>query len=314
MNKIKQFICILLLLTIHQNGKACDVCGGAIGAGGSDVIPGVFQNYIGIRSNIRDFRSEHLTLFEQESPIRTREWFCTTELHGRYSPIRRFQIFGFLPVNSVTKEEDEVFSTIVGLGDFRVRMNYLSIDQTTDDSHFMNLFAGATLKMPTGRYSFNGNESHHFHPNMLPGTGTWDIGFHTDFLFRSNSLGGILSANYFIRGTNKYNYQFGNISAGMASAFYKKDFLNASLLFELGIIASHLQTDVDLRWNEEQIYSQGWAVLPTAKATFFKGNWACSLSYGKPAFQHLALGQVDQKNMMEMNIIYFLKTTSNENN
>ena len=214
------FILLLAIVTSINSAKACDVCGCALNTSGGEVIPGLFNHYFGVRSNIRSFGSEHLTLFEGEKPILSKEWFHTTELHAMYTPTRRVQLFGFLPFNAVVKEEDEKQQTSSGLGDFRIRANYLWLDKKDADT-MLTVFSGVTLKTPTGRSKFRNDEASFFHRNMLPGTGTVDVGFHTDIIYAKGKWGGMLNATYLARGTNGF-YNFGDATVAQLTAFLKQ--------------------------------------------------------------------------------------------
>lgn len=309
---MKNLLLGLVMISLNFTSTACDVCGCAINAGSGDIIPGIYHNFIGIRTNVRHFRSEHLPLFDGEIPLQTREWFNTTELHGRYVPHKRIHLQAFIPYNNTFKEEEEETHLTGGFGDARLRTNFLLVDKTKDEKNtFFNLFLGTTLKMPTGRYDYkNQQESALFHRNMLPGTGTWDFGFSTDIIYRKQKMGAMLNANYLFRGTNDANYQFGNLTVIQAGGFYKKDFKNSSLLLELGLTYMYLEPDVDLRWNEVQYYAQGEMLAPHFRANYFVGDWSFQFAANKAAFQNMALGQIHQQYQFEVGIIKFIKNKS----
>ena len=301
---MRLFIIMFLIIgTSTYHVKACDVCGCALNTSGGEVIPGLFNHYIGFRSNIRSFNSEHLTLFEGEQALLSQEWFHTSELHGMYTPSRRIQLFGFLPFNAVVKHEDGNQLTTSGIGDFRIRGNYLWVDKKDADT-MLTIFSGLTLKTPTGRSNFKNNESFYFHRNMLPGTGTFDIGFHSDIIYAKGKWGGMLNATYLLRGTND-NYSFGNAFVTQFTAFRKQPLKSSSLLLEGGVTFADLQPDEDLRLNEKQIYSQGWMLAPMVRVSYFKGKWAGVLSANKAVVQEMALGQVRQNYQVDINIIRF---------
>lgn len=298
-----------MALWSSYQSQACDVCGCSINTGGGEVIPGMFQHYVGLRSNIRSFSSEHLTLFDDEPTLYTKEWFHTSEAHFRYSPTRRVQLFGFMPYNSVWKQEEGTVYQSQGIGDFRVRANVVVVDQKEEETNatLMNLFLGASLKMPTGRSEYlSAGESAIFHRNMLPGTGSWDAAIHADFVYGKKDVGGMASATYMFRGTNDYQYQFGNLMAGQLTAFYKHRMNGSSLLFELGLNLVHMNPDMDLRWNEAQVYSQGTMVAPLVRAAYFRGNWMVQASANKAAWQDMAQGYVTHNYHLELGLTYFI--------
>ncbi len=302
-------ISVMAMLLLSLQSVACDVCGCAINPGGGEIVPGMFQHYFGARSNIRSFSSQHLTLFEDEIPLKTEEWFHTTEFHFRYSPHRRVQIFGFVPINALWKLEEEVMHTIQGMGDFRLRANYVVIDKKDDESGkpLMNLFLGSSLKMPTGRSEYrNTQEQSLFHRNMLPGTGSWDVAGHFDFVYGKNNFGGMLNATYMWRGSNNYQYDFGNLFVSQLTGFYKHKMNGSSFLFELGVSFVDMQPDLDTRWNELQVYSQGTMLAPMARVSYFKNNWMFQTSANKAAWEDMAQGQVSHNYHLEVGVMYFI--------
>jgi len=304
---MKKWIIGLGLLLTSYNSYACDVCGCAVNTGMGDVIPGVFNNYFGIRSNVRHFQSEHFS-FLGEPPILSDEWFHTTEVYGRYSPTRRIQIFGFIPYNAVVKSGDNqelVFAN--GIGDVRLKVNALLIDKIdTVDKSIFNVFVGGTVKLPTGRYDFIDDESNYFRRTMLPGTGTIDYSLGTDIIYRKNNFGGIVSFNYTLRGENDLKYDFGYVASGQFSGFYQLKRTASSYMFELGVMSTNLEADYDRRFNEKEIYTEGWMISPMVKVRRFSEKWAVYVSANKAAFQDLAQGQVKQRYQFDIGIARFL--------
>ncbi len=305
MKKIIGFVLIMASTSFHSS--ACDVCGCAVNPGMGDVIPGVFSNYFGIRSNIRHFQSEHFG-FLGEPPILSNEWFHTTEVYGRYSPTRRIQFLGFIPYNAVAKTEDDQNMALTnGVGDMRLKINTLVIDKKdTAQNSIFNVFIGGTVKLPTGRYDYIDGEQQYFRRTMLPGTGTMDFSLGTDVIYRKNNLGGMASFNYTWRGENDLNYNFGNVGFGQITGFYQLKRPNSSFLFETGAEVTNLEADYDMRFNEKQIYSEGWMISPLVKVTWFSEKWSVYGKFNKAAIQNMAQGKVQQRYQFNIGITRFL--------
>lgn len=305
-NKMKKWISASIIAFVCLNSYACDVCGCSINPGVGNVIPGVFTNYFGVRSSVRHFESTHLSLFGDASTV-SKEWFSSTELQGRYSPHRRIQVYGFIPYNTVHKiEEDNLYKTN-GLGDLRLQINTLLIDKSdsTKNSIF-NMFLGGSIKLPTGRYEFIKDEVSYFHRTMLPGTGTFDYTISSDIIYRKKSLGTIASLGYTRRGENELMYRFGNVFYGQLSGFYQLKRTASSYLFEVGIVSTNVAADYDMRFNEKQVYTEGWMLSPMFKVSRFSEKWAIYISANKAAVQDLALAQVKQRFQLDIGITRFL--------
>lgn len=306
---MKYIILIVLLLPLNSfRTKACDVCGCAVNTGMGAVIPGIFSNYFGMRSNVRHYQSEHFS-FLGEPPILSKEWFHTTEIFGRYSPTRRIQFLGFIPYNAVAKsEDDQKLAFTNGFGDARLKINTLLIDKLdTVQSRIFNLFVGGTVKFPTGRYDFIEHESNHFRRTMLPGTGTFDYTLGTDILFRQNNIGGTAQFNYTWRGENDLQYNFGNVAFGKIAGFYQLKRPNSSFMFEAGLTGTNLEADLDMRFNDKQIYTEGCMISPMVKVSRFTEKWAVFVSANKAAFQNMAQGQVKHRYQIDIGLTRFIQ-------
>lgn len=303
----KIFLVAVVFTCINFNTKACDVCGGTINSSTGEIIPGLYSHFIGLRSNFQSFDSEHLTLFSGESPILSKEWFHNTELFGRYTPHKRVQIMGFLPYNVVYKHEENEVLTSQGFGDARVFGNFLILDRKNNLSDFeINWFGGLHIKFPTGRFNFKPQEEVHFHPNMLPGTGSWDFGLQSDLILSKNGHGAMITGNYFLRGENSRQYLFGNLTSARAVYFYKKQREKFSFMIEAGLNYANLAPDIDLRWNEEQTFSQGNILSPTLRLSTFYKKWVTQISANRAVYQDLAKGQTFQNYEVNLSIIRFI--------
>lgn len=302
---------LFFALTIASSSMACDVCGGAINTGGSDIIPGMYRHFIGTRGSLQSFSSEHLTLFPGEAPILSKEWFMNTDIFGRYVPFRRLHINGFIPYNTVFKIENQTDSRLThGIGDVRFSANLLiwdnSLEEKEPEQWEINWFTGLGIKLPTGKYKLPLSQSIHFHPNMLPGTGSFDYFGHTDIIFSRKKWGGTINTTYMFRGTNSMEYSFGDIFSSRVTSFYKHQINDDRLIMlEIGLFYSNIQSDEDLRWNEEQPYSEGWMLAPNLRVSYFVKDWVVQLGGNKAVFQELALGQVQQNYQIELSLIRY---------
>jgi hypothetical protein len=299
---------LLLILLIARLGYACDVCGGAMNTGGSDIIPGMYRHFIGLRGNLQSFSSEHLTLFPGEEALLSKEWFINNEIYGRYVPVRRIHLNAALPYNALLKvENNSTFRSTHGIGDARFSINFLVLENQQDESKIdINWFSGIGIKLPTGEFEQSQDQNLHFHPNMLPGTGTYDFFAHSDFIFSNDNWGGTLNAMYMLRGTNKLEYSFGDIFSSRITSFYKHSLKkDRTLMLELGLTFSHIQADKDLRWNETQPYSEGSMLAPNLRASYFMKDWVFQLGANKAVYQNLAQGQVQQNYQLEVSLLRF---------
>jgi len=305
---MKKTILILILLLAVNKANACDVCGGAVASPSGDVIPGIFSNFIGINTTFRSFSSTHLTLFDDEIPIRSQELFTGYSLQGRYSPVRRVQFLFNVPFSRVSKEMEGETRYASGLSDASMRLNYLVVDKSNDSTKtFFNLFAGSTIKAPTGRNSFRESEDFFFHRNMLPGSGTLDVGFHLDLLWRKKTNGISFNSTIMLRGAIRDVYDFGNLHQARLSAFRFFEFKKSSLMLDLGADVALNNADRDLLNLTQDEYTGGWMLSPSLRVNYFYNRFILSVTAQRPVAQNLAQGQVVNNFAVQSSIIFLLK-------
>ncbi|XOV67629.1 MAG: hypothetical protein ACFHU9_00385 [Fluviicola sp.] len=304
---MKKIFFIISFVTSLQTTYACDVCGGAVVNTGGDVIPGIFSNFVGVNASFRSFNSSHLTLFENEVPITSKELFSLYSIHGRYSPVRRLQFLFNVPVSFVRKEMEGERKYATGLSDVSMRVNYLLIDRNNDSTEtFFNLFSGATLKAPTGRSQFFDGEEFYFHRNMLPGSGTTDFGFHLDLLYRKKNYGFTFNGSSLLRGKIQNSYDFGNVYNTRISGFRFFDIKQSKLMLDLGMELSVNGQDRNLYSNASDRYTGGWMLSPSLRLNYFWKELVFNVTAQRPVHQNLAEGQVKNNYALQGSVIYLI--------
>lgn len=298
---------MIALFSAHT-AMSCDVCGGAVGSVSGTVIPGTFDNYIGLNTSFQWFSSTHLTLFENEVPIHSRELFSLGSIHGRYSPVRRVQFLVNVPLSRVQKQMDGEKNIISGVSDISIRTNYLIVDRNKEEEKkYLNLFVGGSVKVPTGRSVFRGEELSVFHRNMLPGTGTFDFGLHADVFFRKRSNGFTGRNTVTFRGAIPNEYDYGNVFQSRWSGFHMFEFKKTSLMLDLGAEMLLLGKDENWAIGETDRYTGGWTLSPSLRVIYFWKNVVLNAKFQRPAVQNLASGQVKNTFSLQGGIILLLK-------
>lgn len=306
---MKKIFSSTALVLVMNSALACDVCGCAVSSANGDILPGIFSNYIGFGTSLRSFSSTHLTLFENETPIQSFENFSLLNIHGRYSPMRRLQLYGNLPMSSVQKREGKETRYSTGLSDASLRVNYLVIDQKKDSlASFLNIFLGSTFKIPTGRNEFLKEEKYFFHRNMLPGSGTVDLGLHLDLIYRKKTAGVAFYGTTMFRGQIRNEYDFGNFYHSRLTAFHFFKFKKSSLMFDVGVDFSMYEQDKNLRSNTIEEYTGGWILSPTCRINYTTEKFIFSTTAQRPISQQLANSQVTNNYSIQFNVIYLINS------
>jgi len=297
-----------IALILSQSAFGCDVCGGAVGSIGGDVVPGIFNNYFGFNTSFRGFSSTHLTLFESEEAMHSSELFAFGSIHGRYSPIRRLQFLVNVPFSAVRKEMNEEVQSVSGFSDVSLRTNFLAVDRVNDSlKKYTNVFIGGTVKVPTGRASFRDQEVSMFHRNMLPGSGAFDFSAHADVFLRRRNFGFVATNTVTFRGTVKNEYDYGNVFQSRISGFHLFEFPGSSLMLDLGAEVMLIGEDQDLIYNEVDKYTGGITVSPSLRVNYFWNSLVLNFQIQRPIYQNLASGQVKNEYAAQFGAIYLIK-------
>lgn len=297
-----------IAIILSQSALGCDVCGGAVGNVSGDVVPGIFNNYLGFNTSFRGFSSTHLTLFESEEAMHSSELFAFGSIHGRYSPIRRLQFLVNAPYSSVRKEMNEEVQSVSGFSDVSLRTNFLVVDRVDDTlKKYTNVFIGGSMKAPTGRASFRDQEVALFHRNMLPGSGAFDFGAHADVFLRRGKFGFVATNTFSFRGAIRNEYDYGNVFQSRISGFHLFEFSGSSLMIDIGAELMLIGEDRDLIYNEADKYTGGTTLSPSIRINYFWNSLVFNFQIQRPIYQNLASGQVQNEYAAQFGAIYLIK-------
>lgn len=190
----------------------CDICNSSAGGNLMVILPQFGNHFVGLRYQHSGFRSTHVpSLLAEGAGGASRETFHTMELFGRYYPHPRVQLMGFVPYR-VSHQTTEVRTYEgKGLGDITLLGNYLLVN--TGDSLERKLkhtlMLGGGLKMATGDFR---QEDHglRLHPNLQPGSGSWDVLFNAQYTVRYREWGLSLMGMYRLSTANPEGFKSGD--------------------------------------------------------------------------------------------------------
>lgn len=291
-------------ILLSANIFACDVCGCASSSFSLGLLPSSNHHLIGLRTNIRTFRTTHPPLFGIQDPA-TQELFSSTDLFGRWKISRRFQMLAVVPYVVNLQSTDEKQININGLGDISVLGNYVFV-QNTDSltRHFKQAgTVGLGVKAPTGKYD-NTNVNNR---NMLPGTGTVDFIATLNYSIQKGSWGYLTESSFTYKTENKYDYQFGHALGTTHLAFYRWVIgENLRILPQLGFNYNYNFRDKIKGKVTDDSYNGGSILNAQATLSVLYKNWAFSANYFAPVHQHLGNGYVEQLTACRFSINYFI--------
>ncbi|MFN4146923.1 MAG: hypothetical protein ACK4GN_13950 [Runella sp.] len=283
-------VCWGLLLSI--NAFACDVCGCANGGAYFGILPQIGRQFIGVRYRTSSFDS-HL----KSTMLQSREHFQSTELWGRFYPVKRLQVLGFVPY--FFNQQHEINTgrrvNLQGLGDVTVLANYNLFntfwDSTNTRSMTHSLLVGGGIKLPTGRFQYDiGDMTQVANPNFQLGTGSTDFLISALYSMRFGNWGWNTDATYRYNTTNANRYRFGNRLTLNSLLFYTQSIGNMMLMPNAGVYVEVAGYDIER--NRQNLRTGGYVSMANVGLEVFMKHLTIGATYQHPTLQNLAKGEI----------------------
>jgi hypothetical protein len=283
----KGFLLGLLIILIIGNSSACDVCGSAAGAANMGILPQFYKNFIGLQFFTRTFQSRHPVLGSAESTL-TNERFQTIEFRGRFHINKRIQWFVLMPYHINKQQEDDLQTTISGLGDLTTFANYNLFDDSDQPNKVWkhNLQVGGGLKLPFGRFNTL-NKSNVLNPYIQTGSGSVDFIADVIYTVRRRQLGFNTTAFYKYNTINTNDYRFGNRLTATAQLFYLTTWKGVTILPSLGL--NYEFAEKDIRNSFTVMQSGGMSSLMVWGLDLYLDNLTVGIGCQLPIYQNNTL-------------------------
>jgi hypothetical protein len=296
----KYKLVVVFMAFFVVESRACDVCGCANGGTFFGVLPQSHRSFVGVRYRLRSFDS-HLTsvLFKSS------ETYQTTELWGRFYPFKRTQLLAFLPYNfnAQTVQSSGKTTKIQGFGDASVIMQYqvfTTLFDSTARRFDHSLLVGGGLKLPTGKFNYNANETV-ANANFQLGTGSLDYLVNMTYTLRKKSGGLNLETNYRIATANNQNYRFANRLSAAATLFRSIQATKAlSLLPNAGFSAEYAKEDI--KNGERNSYTGGFQGNLNLGTEVYATRFMAGFSVQVPVYQQLAKSDLKSKGTLSVHL------------
>ncbi len=284
---------LLFLLFIQANTSfACDICGCSNGNSFFGILHQSHRSFLGVRYRYANYDSHLNSLL-----LKTQESFHTTELWGRFYPLKKVQILAFLPYsfNSQTIKNTGQTTSIQGLGDATILAHYNILNTFWDSTTHVvnhNIMLGIGTKLPLGHYRYDQNSTEEVaNPNFQLGTGSVDILLNAIYTIRYDSWGLNTDLTYKINSQNSNNYKFGNKISSSVSLFYTKTLSNSvTVMPNAGVYFENAVMDKDHGVSN----SNTGGYLATANVgleTFFK-KFSIGITHQSPFAQELSKNEL----------------------
>jgi hypothetical protein len=275
---------------------ACPFCGCGVGNFYLGLLPNFKNHFVGVRYQYMQY---HTQLKDDISQFSTDD-YRTVELWSGWSFGNKLQLLAFVPYHFNTQNTDDGIIKQNGLGDITLLTNYklfqtTKINTTKKSSVSQELWIGAGLKLPTGKYHIDltDPEASLGDVNAQMGTGSVDFLMNASYNIRINKFGVNTSVNYKINTTNNDHYSFGNRFTANSFGYYNISLHNISIAPNAGVLYEH--ADIN-HLNDAKVEQTGGYV--TLAVTGIEVNYK-KISVGTnvqlPFAQNFASGQTEAK-------------------
>ena len=219
---MKRIIYIILFIIITTNTiNACEICG----CGGSNtylgLLPDFKTKFIGLRYNHQYFK----TVMAMDKTQFSNNYYNTTEIWGGVNVGKKWKLLAFVPYkfNKQAGDDDTTYNS--GLGDITVLANYKLWNKVSVNGNkgvSQQLWIGGGIKMPTGKFDFDSNDSTTTVAalNYQLGTGSIDFLFNVMYNVKFGNWGVNTTLNYKAN-IAKNGYKFGNKIIANSIGYYR---------------------------------------------------------------------------------------------
>lgn len=290
------FIIISSLLLLATDAQACSICGCASGANYNGILPQYRKNIIALRHRYRGF--DQAIKQTNGGYLNSAYTYSTYELWGRIYLKDRLQLFFSVPytINTLTDETGK--STLTGINDMSLQLNYNLINTTFDTSRVHtvqhNLLVGAGIKLPTGKYQQRYQDGKYkdqmYQENFQAGSGAFSYLGSIIYTLRYRKVGLNADVNYIYNTENELKYAFGNQLTSSLTAFAWLNKGSFSFLPNTGVFYEHL--DRDIRNGYYNSLSGGYALNYHAGLDVYYKSVFLGMVVQSPLVQEIGSDQV----------------------
>jgi hypothetical protein len=222
--KIRLGLYIIVLSFMSRDLYACDAggCGASTALNGA--MPDFENRVLGFRYRYSNMQT-HLGPNQQATYLTKKERYAILEAWFSWNFGKRLSIMGSIPYTLMQQKDALGTSNQSGLGDIVLQGFYkvgaLSQELSLQKSLRHNIWIGAGIKLPTGKYHPNAERMTADANYYQLGTGSTDFLFSALYDGQLDSWGLNISLTYKMNTTNKDGYWYGHRGNMSASLYYQ---------------------------------------------------------------------------------------------
>jgi len=270
--------------------SACEICGCGLGNYYIGLLPQFNHKFIGLRYQYRQYK----TVMADDATQFSKDYFKTVELWAGWNIGKRWQVLAIIPYNHVHQVSDDGVTNNQGIGDIAMMANYKVLDKTGKGNIEHQLWVGAGIKVPTGKFNIDATDPALVAiANTQTGTASTDFMLNAIYNVRIDKIGINTSASYKLNTGNKDKYVFGNKFSASSFASYTISKGQFAIVPNVGIL---YETATANKLNKAKVDQTGGHLLAgSAGLEISFKKFTVGTNVQLPMSQNFSSGQTDLK-------------------
>ncbi len=289
-----RFLLFWACLISAQILYGCDRCGCSLSGHYLNTLPQYRRHAVGMRWFYRGFSSDH------HGGRFSTEHFHSVEGWGQFFPHPRLQLVGVLPVNYFYQTWEERRTLSQGIGDAVLLVNYRLWERSwgKEEAWQQQLWLGGGAKLPTGRFN-TALLQQGLHPNLQPGTGSWDGLMSALYNLRYRNWGMAADALFRFNRENRIGYHYGHRLNSSVRLFYQTPKGSVRWLPTAG--AAYEWADEDQNLGAQVRDTGGFCLWGHLGLETYSRRWSVGVAWQPPLWQHLGNGFLRASGRVQVN-------------
>lgn len=302
---MKKIIFTIVLLNFVGSSQACDMCGFSAQSNFMGSMPQVQKNFIGLKFNHSSFITSHQSIIPDLPRVSLRNSFNSLDFTSRWAVNSKWQLFAYLPYIANVINEKRISIPSKGIGDLSLMASYIFFNTSTTRNYKQLLLMSAGLKIPTGNFNLK-DKNDLLHPNVQPGSGSYDFPISFLYSIRRNSLSAFIESGIKINSCNSIGYKFGNRVSSQLKFLYWGKYKNTVIMPSISLGYSMAQKDQKKISNQikKESYTGGSTLYLLAGMDIYYKDFSFSFNLQHALYEYLSNGNTKSNPRFVVGINY----------